>query len=73
VLSVSTDGGTFQPLACSWHPVAPLRVYAAAPAATWLEAQCGSPPARFLRLDQEPSSFRIYWELAEVRVFVAGA
>lgn len=73
VLSVSTDGGTFQPLACSWHPVAPLRVYAAAPAATWLEAQCESPPARFLRLDQEPSSFRIYWELAEVRVFVAGA
>jgi hypothetical protein len=70
-LSTSLDGETFQRLGCTWHPVASLRLYATTPAATWLQARCEAPPTRFLRLDQEPSSFRLYWELAELRVLVA--
>ncbi len=70
VLSTSMDGATFERLDCAWHPAASLQLYATAPAATWLEARCAGSPARFLRLDQEPASFRIYWELAELRLLV---
>jgi hypothetical protein len=71
VLSASMDGETFQRLGCTWHPVASLRLYAIAPAATWLRARCEAPSMRFLRLDQDPPSFRLYWELAELRLLVA--
>ncbi len=70
VLSSSMDGATFERLGCTWHPVSSLPLYATTPAATWLEARCAGSPARFLRLDQEPPSFRLYWELAELRVLV---
>jgi hypothetical protein len=72
VANVSTDGITFRPLACPWYPAAPLHAYAEEPARTWLELRCDVPPLRFLRVEQGPVRFRIYWELADIRVYTAG-
>jgi hypothetical protein len=72
-LSVADEVGSWTRIDCPWEPVSTVAAFAADPAHTWLGVTCDFPPTTRLRLAQEPRQFRIYWELAEVRVFVAAA
>jgi hypothetical protein len=71
-LAVSSDGSRWQRIRCPWRPAAALRDYAAHQAGTWIEVRCDFPATRYLRVEQDPADFRIYWELAEVRIFAQG-
>ena len=69
-LETSEDGTTWSPVACPWRPATDLRAFATRPVDTRLAVTCDFPPLRHLRIVQSPASFRIYWELADVDVFL---
>jgi hypothetical protein len=69
-LEASADGTTWTAVPCPWRPAADLRTFAARPADTPLAVACAYPALRHLRIVQAPASFRIYWEIAEVDVYL---
>src|SRR5262249_33045053 len=70
-LETSEDGTDWTAVACPWRPADDLRAFAARPAATRIAVTCDFPLLRHLRIVQTPASFRLYWELAEIDVFLA--